>query len=153
MELRKDKSTSFWQVVVGPTLSISMTRASFEEICGWWQKSLSMVFLYSWTWMSLTDCSAVILKYEEMLLGCKRLDISSSLNFCAKDRRQKQDSAPICLSPQLTRLDLTGGLGFHCTKCNDVSWVRPTLQISKLSKVANSQISADPDRLFNYFNC
>ena len=147
MELRKDKSKSFWQVVMGPTLSISMTRASFEEICGCWQKSWSMVehmspFLYSWTWMSLTGCSALKLKYEKMLFGCKRLDISSSFNFCAKDRRAETRFRPnLSFAPiDSTRLDLTGGLGFHCTKCNDVSWVRPTLQISKLSKVANSQI-------------
>ena len=114
MELRKDKSTSFWQVVVGPTLSISMTRASFEEICDCWQKSLSMVehmsaFFYSWTWMSLTGCSAVKLKDEKMLLGCKRLDISSSFNFCAKDRRAETRFRPnLSFAPiDSTRLDLT----------------------------------------------
>ena len=102
MELRKDRFQEHLLLA-----NSSMTRASFEEICGCWQKSFSMVehmsaFLDSWTWMSLTGCSAVKLKDEKMLLGCKRQDISSSFNFCAKDRRQKQDSAPICLSPQLT---------------------------------------------------
>ena len=150
MELRKDKSTSFWQVVVGPTLSISMTRASFEEICDCWQKSLSMVehmpaFSYSWTWISLTGRSAVKLKMKRCCWVAKDWTSPHLSISVQKTGGQKQDSAPICLSPQLTRLDstwldLTGGLGFHCTKCNDVSWVRPTLQISKLSKVANSQI-------------
>ena len=58
--------------------------------------------------MSLTDCSAVILKYEEMLLGVAKAWTSPHLSISVqKTGGQKQDSAPICLSPQLTRLDLT----------------------------------------------